>query len=576
MASIVISVFESAVGLLGGNIKGKAAEMLRDGDVTDEECRDLVMTEINDIKSMLKGVSRKDLRASISYFKEGIGYLYQFFDKARIHREYNAEIAHAASNEALLLTEEMTKLDLKGLDDSTNQDLSSARERFKLAREKATEAFANEALNISDRLLATRYRIMATILETVDNPKRALVPCKVCIEELNCLPAVQNNFGVQVTRGIKSVKGWFRKKERGKLISSVCSMNRVLYDVSRIVLGRCPLEKAWPTVDTGGSAVDPLRDERITNALRNQGIEDFCVKWSFGKDELKWVSGIATNSSGQFILTEHASAIIKVFDSDGKLEKRISLPDKAIPLDVATDFNDDIYVLAVILSSDEVNSNTSRCSGNEPKLPPSRGSETESEKCVEIEAIDEGTLWVYKYTETDVYQQPVGKGGWDSKLSVDERGNMIVLRIGDGMSMERALEKYDIKWRLVRRLREETAIKNLKDITSVNDGQVMALDKADRLIHIFGENGEHLRKFKLQTIYEPDIITFHRKSGHVVVAGVREENECLVVEIYTKTGKFIQSFQIYEKGIRRISAMTVTNEGQIAAVTKYSTKVLVV
>lgn len=35
MASIVISVFDIAVGLLGGNIKGKAAEMLRDGDVTD-------------------------------------------------------------------------------------------------------------------------------------------------------------------------------------------------------------------------------------------------------------------------------------------------------------------------------------------------------------------------------------------------------------------------------------------------------------------------------------------------------------------------------------------------------------
>lgn len=81
------------------------------------------------------------MRASISYFKEGIGYLYQFFDKARIHREYNAEIAHAASNEALLLTEEMTKLDLKGLDDSTNQDLSSAKERFKLAREKSHRGF---------------------------------------------------------------------------------------------------------------------------------------------------------------------------------------------------------------------------------------------------------------------------------------------------------------------------------------------------------------------------------------------------------------------------------------------------
>lgn len=76
MVFIVIFVFESVVGLFGGNIKGKVVEMFRDGDVIDEECWDLVMMEINDIKLMLKGVLRKDLRVSIFYFKEGIGYLY--------------------------------------------------------------------------------------------------------------------------------------------------------------------------------------------------------------------------------------------------------------------------------------------------------------------------------------------------------------------------------------------------------------------------------------------------------------------------------------------------------------------
>lgn len=64
----------------------------------------------------------------------------------------------------------------------------------------------------------------------------------------------------------------------------------------------------------------------------------------------------------------------------------------------------------------------------------------------------------------------MGKGGWDSKLLVDECGNMIVLRIGDGMFMECVLEKYDIKWWFVCRFREEIVIKNLKDIIFVNDG----------------------------------------------------------------------------------------------------------
>lgn len=102
-------------------------------------------------------------------------------------------------------------------------------------------------------------------------------------------------------------------------------------------------------------------------------------------------------------MIEYVSVIIKVFDSDGKLEKCISLLDKVIFLDVVIDFNDDIYVLVVILFLDEVNLNISCCLGNEFKFFFLRGLEIEFEKCVEIEVIDEGILWVYKYIEIDVY-----------------------------------------------------------------------------------------------------------------------------------------------------------------------------
>ena len=52
--------------------------------------------------------------------------------------------------------------DLRTLDDFATRALSDAKERFKDARRKATEAFSNEALTTADRILAMQYRVMAT------------------------------------------------------------------------------------------------------------------------------------------------------------------------------------------------------------------------------------------------------------------------------------------------------------------------------------------------------------------------------------------------------------------------------
>ena len=65
--------------------------------------------------------------------------------------------------------------------------ISKAKKRFEEARLEAIKAFSNEALELPDRLLAMQYRLMATVLESVDNPTDALGASRVCLDELkNC------------------------------------------------------------------------------------------------------------------------------------------------------------------------------------------------------------------------------------------------------------------------------------------------------------------------------------------------------------------------------------------------------
>ena len=68
MSSIVTAVFKATIGLLVDKGRDKAAERLKEGDVTEQKFRSVIVREIDDIKSKLDGLSRKDLLASISFF----------------------------------------------------------------------------------------------------------------------------------------------------------------------------------------------------------------------------------------------------------------------------------------------------------------------------------------------------------------------------------------------------------------------------------------------------------------------------------------------------------------------------
>ncbi len=238
----------------------------------------MIVREIDDIKPKLDGLSRKDLLASISFFKEGISILYEVFEKANCNDNCTARAAQAtavgtkdenlevnlqstatASANTVSLAKELNNLRLTGLDEITRQGLSDAKSRFEDARRKATEAFSNESLNMSDRVLAMVLRIMGTILEKVDNPVNALAACRVCLEELHALPVVQKSFNIIVTGGFKS---WFKKDERREIVVAVCRTNHAIYDVMQKGGSSNKGFLIWPCVDVGTEKLDPLRDAR--------------------------------------------------------------------------------------------------------------------------------------------------------------------------------------------------------------------------------------------------------------------------------------------------------------------------
>ena len=73
----------------------------------------------------------------------------------------------AAVLNTVALASEMRNMHLTVLDEKTKGFLADAEKRFRKARENATDAFNNEAPSTLDCVTAIRYRVMATILESV-------------------------------------------------------------------------------------------------------------------------------------------------------------------------------------------------------------------------------------------------------------------------------------------------------------------------------------------------------------------------------------------------------------------------
>ena len=246
MVSIGTSILKDALGFLVKKGRGYVADKLKDGDVVDQKLCSWIVNEIEGINLKLDAGAKRDLGASLSILKEGLILLNTVLVKDQSCEDSTETSDEGGEAEGSLqsdphtsaaklscitsvLTGKMKNLQISNLVDSKKEALFEANKRFSEARVHATKAFSNKALTLVDRLLAMNVRLIATILEKVENPLIVLPVCRSCLEELHLMPEVEKNFLVEVTGSVWAKIG---EEERRQIISTVCQINRLVYDVT--------------------------------------------------------------------------------------------------------------------------------------------------------------------------------------------------------------------------------------------------------------------------------------------------------------------------------------------------------
>ncbi|XP_073248163.1 uncharacterized protein [Porites lutea] len=541
MSAIVTAVLKATVGLLLTKGRDCLAKKLQEGDVTDEQFRNMIVRELDDIKSKLDGLARKDLLTSISFFKEGIVFLSTVLDKkyyancgpesSKVKtRDETAEYEKDKSTERLdLLTADVKTVSLvKGqetlfaeLDESGKRALADAKKRFDEARMKATEAFNNVALSTKDRILAMQYRVMSTILEKIDSPAEAIATCKLCLEELHSMPAVVKSFEVEYFGGFWSM---FKKDERKDITNSVQEVNCAVARVTAAVDGVLSKQfDNWPGVT-----------EKKINLIKD---DDKAETWSFsfghegkGKQKLDCPpKSITTNSHGDFIIAERSFFDLKVFNQDGKLWKLLT-PDPAFSfhgpiVDVVTDHLDNVYVLF----KSEVHVIYSQ--------PPKH----RTFHLQEWNVFEGLSLTVNKKEDIFVLVKfNTGRGYYNSIVQVYDKNGQFKYTFGDK--------------------------KGWKCIIAIDDGFISqhrfpaGIDLLDAL-----------GKFRRRICLHVDVMAVHFRTNHLITA--RNFSNALRITIHETNGDFVRNICVAKNDAVIISGMAVTPDGRIAILcttTEYS------
>ena len=271
MLSVISSIISSVLGLVLDKARNTAADKLRErGDVADKRLRDLIVKDLHDIKTKIEGLARKDLLASYSFLNEGIVTLYLALDEAK-EKEMSKDEANpdedgrsktsetatrnesesGVLNEVIKLSTAIQKLN------NTSDSFASTKHFFRAAREKATEAFWNEALSLPDRIMATKLRVASKILECLENTKAAAVGCMLFLEEFHNLPAIGENLSTYFKGGIKAR---LYKVSRLENVKSVLSLNFAISEFIARFSGGSPDVRNWPRIHlpTRGERIHPL------------------------------------------------------------------------------------------------------------------------------------------------------------------------------------------------------------------------------------------------------------------------------------------------------------------------------
>ena len=377
MTSIVNGILNSTIGLLCSKLRDYTAEKLNEGELNEEKCRQIVVRELDDIKSKLDGLSRKDVLASLSFFKEGITRLYISLEtsgescdqprtsKAQTEDEFKLEGATATTVESFSVTEaerdalkyaiQLSKI-ISNLKMASKERYNLALESFKETRRLATGAFNNVALSTEDRVMASKLRIASRILEGLDDTEAAVRDCLLYLKELQDLPAVQTMFAVwrDSDKGFTSrLRARFNQEKRNVNIESIQMMNALLIDLTMKFTDIKMGVLNWPTIKTGKAFYHPLLDnqELKKEIEKNKTKVPWC--WCF-EFYLNFPQHVALTSKGAILSAKYDTLLIckrksahEVFftfrsDNNGSTQNKIC--------GIAIDENDNVYIVVQIIS----------------------------------------------------------------------------------------------------------------------------------------------------------------------------------------------------------------------------------
>ena len=566
MSAIISAVFKATIGLIVDKGRDVAAEKLKEGDVTDQKFRSLIVRDLKEIHNKLDALSQKDLKAAVDFFETGLGCLYKAFDTMR---RANVSLGAAQVSErneeddfkqitlpsdtdpekTIVLADGIRNIQLTELDETTKSLLSDAQEKFRLAVENATHACNNEALSTFDRITAIRYRVMAAMLksaaETVRTTgdlkstlQKALPECEQCLKKLNSLPPVQNSFKSELSQGFLNIRGRFGKDERMQIISIVCQVNRTVYDAMRTAGKTEDVHVLkWPYVDIGEDQVDPLRDVRVLQVLEKSekvDMEHYRITpgWSF---DVKLDGNILrTNTLGQFLIAKEFGRTVHFYDKYGMFQFSFNPQ--------TDDTNIEICIFDLV-------------------------TEDVSEKIYLLIGLNNEGHWecevqVLNKTADLHYKIPV-RLGWRLIVSGSK---LVILDLwlahvyNQNGEFERSFEFF-----------KTGGDKRLFDCTATYDGRILITHfKGDyndyHCVHVFTMEGKEIAKFRSGVGLNLNHMYFSRRSAgeHVVIAGCNKEDGIIIVELYTVDGKLVRRILLREEPKLHFKAITVTLEGHIA------------
>ena len=569
MSAIISAVLKGTIGLIVKKGRDVAAEKLKDGDVTDQKLRGLIVSELNDIKGKLDALSQKDLKAAVDFFGTGLKNLNGAVVamrganvsveagevSERTEEEDFEELALPSDTDpgkTIAVAAGIRNMQLTELHETTKSLLSDAQENFRLAVENATHACNNEALSTFDRITAIRYRVMAAMLksaaETVRTAgdlkstlQKALPYCEQCLEILNSLPAVRNSFKVELRKGLLNIRGQFGKDERMQIISIVCQVNRTIYDAMRTV-GKDVHVLVWPYVDIGEDQVDPLRDVRVLQMLEKSekvDMEHYRIAPELSFDVTMAGIVFATNTVGQFLFAEKGGRTVHVFDKNGTFEFSFNpqTDDAKIEILIADlvteDVSEKIYLLIELYNKGGWEREVqvlNKTADLQYKFPVKGGRIRSSHRLI----VSGSKLVILAKCEAHVYNQ--------------------------NGEFERSFEFF-----------KSEGNKYLADCTATCDGRIMIMHPKRNFsdyhsVHLFTMEGKEVAKFKFGVGVNLDEMLFSPRSAgeHVVIAGYNDKDGIIIVEFYTVDGKLVRRILLRNKGRRFFDGITVTMKGHIA------------